>query len=63
MRNGDQRFVAQKPWTDDETEALAECIADGWSFAAAGRKIGRTKCSCIGRFRVAIAKPMGWQAA
>lgn len=63
MRNGDPRFVARSPWTDVETDMLAEYISRGWSFERAGRKLGRTKCMCIGRFRRHIAKPLGWQAA
>jgi len=51
-----------RPWTDVETDRLADIIADGKSFQRAADLIGRTKNSCISRFRQAIAKPLGWQA-
>ena len=51
-----------KPWTDYETDRLADYIADGWTFGGVARKLGRTRNSCISRFRV-IAKQFGWQAA
>lgn len=62
MRNGEPRLVVQKAWTDDETDRLAEYIADGWSFGGAARKLGRTKNSCIGRWHNCIRKEAGWQA-
>ncbi len=52
-----------KRWSDDETNRLADMIADGWTFGGAARKLGRTRNSCIGRFHTAIRKPLGWQAA
>jgi len=52
-----------RAWTDVETDRLADLIADGKSFQRAADTIGRTKNSCISRFRLAIAAPFGWQAA
>jgi len=63
MRNGEPRFVEQRAWSDDETDRLAEMIAEGKSFQRAANTLGRTKNSCISRFRAAIAAPLGWQAA
>lgn len=62
MRNGEPRLVVQKAWTDDETDRLADMIADGWTFGAAGRSLGRTRNSCIGRWHTAIVKRLGAQA-
>lgn len=50
-------------WSDDETDRLADMIADGLSFARAGKALGRTKNSCISRWHHAIVAPMGEQAA
>lgn len=63
MRNGEPRFVVQKRWTDFDTDRLADLIADGNSFQRTADLMGRTKNSCISRFRKAIAEPMGWQGA
>lgn len=63
MRNGEPRFVAQRVWSDDETDRLADLIADGKSFQRAANVLGRTKNSCISRFQNGIVKPLGWQAA
>ena len=51
-----------KPWTEYETDRLADYIADGWTFGGAARALRRTRNSCISRFRV-IAKQFGWQSA
>lgn len=51
-----------KPWSDLETDKLAEYIADGWTFSGAARALNRTRNSCISRFHTAIKKPLGWQA-
>lgn len=51
-----------KPWTDYETDRLADLVADGWTFGGVSRALGRTRNSCISRFRV-VAKQFGWQAA
>lgn len=56
-------LCVSRAWTDAETDRLADLIADGNSFQRAADLISRTKNSCISRFRQAIAKPMGWQAA
>ena len=63
MRNGEPRFVAQRPWSDYDTDRLADLIAEGSSFQRAGNILGRTKNGCISRFHHAIIKPLGWQAA
>ena len=48
-------------WTAQQDDALMEMIADGASFAKAGEALGRTKGSCLSRFRLLAAR-MGWQA-
>lgn len=63
MRNGDPRFVVQRHWSDDETDRLAEIIAEGNSFTTAGQLLGRTKNSCISRFHGSVAAKFGEQAA
>lgn len=63
MRNGEPRFVEKRTWSEDETERLADLIADGWRFSGAARELNRTRNSCISRWHSAIVKPMGWQAA
>lgn len=63
MRNGEPRFVEQRAWSDDETDRLAEMIAEGNSFQRAANALGRTKNSCISRFRKGVADQFGWQAA
>jgi len=63
MRNGEPRFVEQRPWSDYDTDRLADLIAEGKSFSGAADALGRTKNSCISRFHKAILKPLGWQAA
>lgn len=63
MRNGEPRFIAQRPWTDDETDRLADMIADGKSFQRAADHLGRTKNSCIGRWHNVIVQQLGAQAA
>lgn len=63
MRNDPYHRNEPRRWTDDETDRLAEMIADGKSFQRAADIMGRTKNSCISRFREAVAKPFGWQAA
>lgn len=59
------RFVfhreARDRWTSAEDDILADLIADGLSFSEAGRRMGRSKCSCLSRFRK-IARDMGAQA-
>lgn len=61
-RNGDPRHVPQSRWTDEESDQLAEMIANGKTFGQAAMKIGRTRNSCIGHFHRVIAKNIGWQA-
>lgn len=50
-----------KLWSDLETDILCDMIADGASFAQAGKALGRSKNSAISRFRF-VAAEMGWQA-
>lgn len=52
----------QSCWTDAEDAALCEAVANGSSIAKAGRMLGRSKGSAIGRFW-RLAKQFGWQAA
>ena len=52
-----------KPWSDDETDRLADVIADGGTFGRAAQVIGRTRNSCVSRWNTAIVKPLGAQAA
>ncbi|AJA07434.1 hypothetical protein SKP52_02495 [Sphingopyxis fribergensis] len=51
-----------KPWSADETDRLADLIADGFSFGGASRTLGCTRNSCVSRFRL-ISQQYGWQAA
>ncbi len=53
---------AFRSWTQPEEDRLFDLIAEGKSFSAAGKIIGRTKDSCIGRFHY-VTKYMGAQAA
>ena len=45
-------------WTHAQEDKLMELISEGISFANAGKVIGRTKGSCIGRFRK-LARRLG----
>jgi hypothetical protein len=51
-----------KPWSDWETDQLAEMIADGWTFGGAARKLNRTRNSCIGRWHNHVIPAVGGQA-
>ena len=48
-------------WTDDETDRLAEYIADGWTFGGASRALKRSRNACIGRWNSFIVRQFGWQ--
>ena len=61
-RDTPRRTQPPKAWTDDETDRLADMIADGWTFGGAARKLQRTRNSCIGRWHNHIRKLAGWQA-
>lgn len=52
-----------RAWSDDETDRLADMIADGKSFQRAADHLGRTKNSCIGRWHNVIVQQFGAQAA
>lgn len=45
-------------WTHDQEETLMELLSEGVSFLQAGKAIGRTKGSCISRFRK-LARQLG----
>ena len=45
-------------WTKDQEETLMELISQGVSFLQTGKAIGRTKGSCISRFRK-LARQLG----
>lgn len=45
-------------WTHDQQETLMELLSQGVSFLQAGKAIGRTKGSCISRFRK-LARQLG----
>lgn len=45
-------------WTQEQEDKLMELIGDGVSFLQTGKAIGRTKGSCISRFRK-LARQMG----
>lgn len=60
---GSNKPSIPKPWSDWETDKLADYIVDGWTFGGAARALNRTRNSCIGRFHTAIKKPLGWQAS
>ena len=49
-------------WTETETNALCDIIADGGTFKAASHELGRSKNSCISRFHH-VSREIGWQAA
>lgn len=51
----------QVKWSEQDIATLCDMIADGYSFAQAGKALGRTKNSCLSRFRYTAAE-MGWQA-
>lgn len=61
-RSVEPRHVIQKAWTDDETDRLCDMIADGWTFGAAARKLGRSRNSCIGRWHNYVIPKVGAQA-
>lgn len=48
------------PWTAEETAQFMEHIADGRTIRQAGRLIGRSGNSAIGKWRREIER-MGWQ--
>lgn len=48
-------------WSDDETDRLADMIAEGWTFSGAARALNRSRNSCIGRFHRHIARNLGEQ--
>ena len=50
-----------KAWTHQDDADLMESIANGMTFEAAGRQIGRDKNAAIGRFN-RMKKQMGEQA-
>lgn len=62
MRTGEPRHVHQSRWSEEESNQLAEMVANGKTFGQAARKIGRTRNSCIGHFHRVIAKNLGWQS-
>lgn len=49
-----------KAWSEDEDMRLCDMIADGVTFAEAGKRLGRSKGQAIGRFG-RIAKRYGEQ--
>lgn len=49
---------SESGWTHDQQEALMELLSQGVSFQNAGKAIGRTKGSCISRFRK-LARQLG----
>lgn len=56
VRNGDN------PWTDDETDLLADMMAEGKGYGEIADELGRTKWSVRSRWNK-IIRAMGWQAA
>lgn len=63
MRRALPRYTAApKMWSDDETERLADMIADGFTFGGAARRLGRTRNSCIGRWHNHVIPKVGAQA-
>ena len=45
-------------WAQEQEDALMEMLSEGVSFLQAGKAIGRTKGSCISRFRK-LARQLG----
>lgn len=45
-------------WTQEQEDTLMEMLSEGVSFLQAGKAIGRTKGSCISRFRK-LARQLG----
>lgn len=52
---------AERPWTDDETDLLADMMAEGMGYGAIADEMGRTKWSVRSRW-AKVVKSMGWQA-
>lgn len=63
MRHIGPRLEPYHPWTREETDRLADLIAEGWTFGGAGRALGRSPGACIGRWHRAVTPALGWQAA
>jgi SOS-response transcriptional repressor LexA len=60
---GDIRKRRQKGgWTDDQEAILMDGMAQGLTFAAIGKILGKSKNACVGRFHM-LSASMGHQAA
>lgn len=49
---------SESGWTRQQEDTLMELLSEGVSFLQAGKQIGRTKGSCISRFRK-LARQLG----
>jgi ATP-dependent protease HslVU (ClpYQ) ATPase subunit len=55
------RKARRDPWTDEQNAILMDGLAEGVGFTEIGRRLGKTKHTCISRFKK-IAAAMGEQA-
>lgn len=51
----------ERPWTDDETELLADMMAEGKGYGEIAEELERTKWSVRSRWSK-VVRSMGWQA-
>lgn len=59
---GSNKPSVPKPWSDWETDQMADYIADGWTFGGVAKKLGRSRNSCIGRWHNHVIPKVGAQA-
>lgn len=53
--------MTDKPWTVEETETLAEMMAEGNGYGKIALALGRSKSSVVSRFHK-MRRAIGWQA-